>query len=92
LLDQRLYELGWDARWDGEIIGVIASGIFVRFGEVFEGFLPARRLPGEFFQLNDLATAMSGRTTGRAYRLGDGISVRVERIARNEGKVELALA
>jgi ribonuclease R len=92
LLEQRLFELGWDEAWDGEIIGVIASGIFVRFGEVFEGFLPARRLHGEFFQLNDLATAMSGRTTGRTYRLGDAISVRVERISRNEGKVELTPA
>jgi len=64
----------------------------VRFGEVFEGFLPARRLQGEFFQLNDLATAMSGRTTGRRYRLGDAISVRVERISRTEGKVELTPA
>jgi ribonuclease R len=92
LLERRLYELGWEEAWEGEIIGVIASGIFVRFGEVFEGFLPARRLTGEFFQLNDLATAMFGRTTGRTYRLGDGISVRVERVMRNDGKVELAPA
>jgi ribonuclease R len=92
LLEQRLFELGWDERWEGEIIGLIASGLFVRFGEVFEGFLPARRLQGEFFQLNDLATAMSGRTTGRTYRLGDAISVRVERISRTEGKVELTPA
>ena len=49
---------------------MIASGLFVRFGEVFEGFLPARRLHGEYFELNDLATAMAGRTTGRTYRLG----------------------
>jgi hypothetical protein len=35
---------------------------------------------------------MSGRTTGRTYRLGDAISVRVERISRNEGKVELTPA
>ncbi|HET7127992.1 MAG TPA: RNB domain-containing ribonuclease [Gaiellaceae bacterium] len=92
LLEKRLYELGWDEEWEGEIIGVIASGLFVRFGQLFEGFLPARRLHGEFFELNDLATAMSGRTTGRTYRLGDTISVRVERVTRNEGKVELTPA
>jgi ribonuclease R len=92
LLERRLYELGWDEEWEGEIIGVIASGLFVRFGQLFEGFLPARRLHGEYFELNDLATAMSGRTTGRTYRLGDAISVRVERVTRNEGKVELAPA
>ena len=90
LLDDRLYELGWDERWEGEIVGVIGSGIFVRFGEVFEGFVPARKLHGEFFEMNDLATALVGRKTGRTYRLGDAIEVRVESIARNEGKVELA--
>ena len=92
LLERRLYELGWDEEWEGEIIGLIASGLFVRFGQLFEGFLPVRRLHGEFFELNDLATAISGRTTGRTYRLGDAISVRVERVTRNEGKVELAPA
>ena len=34
----------------------------------------------------------AGRTTGRPYRLGDPIEVRVESIARSEGKVELSLA
>jgi ribonuclease R len=92
LLDRRLFELGWEEAWEGEIVGLIGSGLFVRFGDVFEGFLPARRLYGEFFELNDLGTALAGRTTGRTYRLGDPISVRVEQITRNEGKVELALA
>jgi len=90
LLERRLFELGWDHRWPGEIVGLIGSGLFVRFGEVFEGFLPARRLHGEFFELNRLGTALVGRTTGRKYRLGDPVEVRVESIARSEGKVELA--
>ncbi len=91
LLERRLYELGWEERFEGEITGMIGSGLFVRFAQVFEGFLPARRLHGEFFELNRLGTALAGRTTGRTYRLGDSIDVRVESIARNEGKVELAL-
>ena len=91
LLERRLYELGWDERFAGEISGMIGSGLFIRFADVFEGFLPARRLHGEFFELNQLGTALAGRTTGRRYRLGDPIDVRVESIARNEGKVELAL-
>ena len=87
-LERQLFEAGWDASFDGEIIGVIASGIFVRFG-VFEGYLPARHLPGEYFELNALGTALVGRKTGRRYRLGDPIAVRVEVIDRVEGKVEL---
>jgi ribonuclease R len=91
LLEDRLFERGWEDPWSGEIVGLIGSGLFVRFGEVFEGFLPARRLPGEFFEVNRLGTALSGRTTGKTFRLGDPIEARVESIARNEGKVELAL-
>jgi ribonuclease R len=91
LLGQKLFERGWEEPWDGEITGVIGSGLFARFGDVFEGFLPARKLPGEYFELNQLGTALAGRVTGRKYRLGDAIKVRVESIARNEGKVELAL-
>jgi ribonuclease R len=89
LLEERLYELGWEHGFDGEIIGVIGSGLFARFGEVFEGFLPARRLGGDYFELNPLATALVGRRGGGAYRLGDPIEVRVESIDRPQGKVEL---
>ncbi len=91
LLEDRLEERGWEEPWEGEITGLIGSGLFVRFGTVFEGFLPARRLPAEFFELNATGTALAGRRTGKAYRLGDPIEVRVESIARDEGKVELAL-
>jgi ribonuclease R len=91
LLDQALFERGWEEPWEGEIIGVIGSGIFIRFGDVFEGFLPARRLPGDWFEPTPLGTAVVGRRGGATYRLGDSIEVTVERIERAEGKVELAL-
>jgi ribonuclease R len=91
-LEDVLRERGWEEPWDGEITGAIGSGLFVRFGGVYEGFVPARRLPGEFFDLNPTATALVGRRSGRRYRLGDGIAVRVESIAKSEGKVELVPA
>jgi ribonuclease R len=91
LLDRELFELGWEHEFEGEIIGVIGSGVFVRFGEVFEGYVPARRLPGDYFELNPLGTALVGRRGGGTYRLGDPIGVRVEKIERHEGKVELSV-
>jgi ribonuclease R len=91
LLERRLFDTGWDASFEGEIIGVIGSGLFARFGDVFEGFLPARHLPGDYFELNTLGTALVGRRKGGAYRLGDAVSVRVDRIERTEGKVSLTL-
>jgi ribonuclease R len=92
LLDRVLFERGWEEPFEGEIIGLIGSGLFVRFGEVFEGFLPARRLREDYFELNALATALQGRRGGGTYRLGDGISVRVEKLERSDGKVELSSA
>jgi ribonuclease R len=92
LLDTVLIERGWEEPFDGEVTSVIGSGLFARFGDVFEGFLPARRLPGDYFELNALGTALAGRRGGGVYRLGDPIRVRVEKIDKPEGKVELSLA
>jgi ribonuclease R len=92
LLDRELFERGWDEAWEGEIVGVIGSGLFARFGQVFEGFLPARRLGGDYFELNELGTAMVGRRGGGTFRLGDPVAVRVESIDRPAGKVELGPA
>jgi ribonuclease R len=92
LLDATLYERGWDDPFEGEITGAIGSGLFVRFGEVFEGYLPARRLGGDYFELNELGTALVGRRGGGSFRLGDPIEVLVEKIEKPEGKVELSHA
>ena len=90
LLERTLFERGWEESFAGEVIGLIPSGLFARFGDVFEGFVPARRLHGDYYELNDLGTALVGRRGGQRYRLGDEIDVRVEEIRRSEGKIELA--
>jgi len=90
LLDSVLFEKGWEAEFQGEIVGVIGSGLFVRFDDVFEAFLPARRLPGDYFEASPLGTALKGRRGGGTFRLGDPIEVRVERIERTSGKVEVS--
>ena len=51
--------------------------------------MPARSLGGDYYELNELGTALEGRRSGRAYRLGDPLAVRVEKIERPTGKVEL---
>jgi ribonuclease R len=89
LLERRLFEDGWETTFEGEIVSAIGSGIFVRFDGVFEGYVPARRLPGDYFELNPLGTALVGRRRGVSYRLGDPVEVRVADIRRWEGKVEL---
>jgi ribonuclease R len=90
LLEDVLHDRGWETTFQGEITGVIGSGLFARFGEVFEGYLPVRKLPG-YFELDALGTALVARRGGRRYRIGDRLEVRVTDIDRPAGKIEIAL-
>ncbi len=92
LLERRLKEEGWEQEFPGEIIGLIGAGLFVRFGDVYEGFVSSRRLGGERMEVSLHETALIGQTSGRHYRLGDAITVKAERIDRLRGRVDLAPA
>jgi ribonuclease R len=92
LLDRRLAVEGWEQVFTGEIVGLVGGGLFVRFGDVFEGFLSSRRLGGERFEPSEHETALVGESTGVRYRLGDAVDVKVERVDRLTGKVDLAPA
>jgi ribonuclease R len=93
LLGRELFESGWKRAFEGEVSGVIGAGAFVRFGgelaDVYEGLLPARLLRGERFDLNQTETALVGRRSGRALRLGDPITVRVDSVDPPRGRVDL---
>jgi ribonuclease R len=96
LLRRELAQRGEEAEFDGEISGVIRGGAFVAFGgelgDVYEGFLPARTLGVERFELNETETALVGRESGTTLRLGDPISVRVGDVSAERGRVDLRLA
>jgi ribonuclease R len=78
--------------FDGEVVGLVEKGAFVRFGEEgFEGLLPARRLH-DWWTLNELGTALVAESSGRELRLGDAIDVVVDRVEAPRGRVDLAPA
>jgi ribonuclease R len=96
LLRRELSERGEEARFDGEVSGLIRAGAFVAFagelGDAYEGFVPARTMGDERFELNETETALTGRESGAAVRLGDPISVRVGEVTPARGRVDLELA
>jgi ribonuclease R len=92
LLEKRLNDDGWEQAFTGEITGLLGGGLFVQFGGVFDGFLSARRLGGERFETSPHETALVGQVSGRRFRLGDRVLVKVERVDRLRGKVDLAPA
>ena len=93
LLERELFENGWGKRFAGEVSGLVGAGAFVRFagelGDVYEGFLPARELRGERFDLNETETALVGRRTGREVRFGDELTVTVRSVEPARGRADL---
>ena len=62
----------------------------MRFGDVFEGFLPARRLDArERFDVDEHGVALVGRASGRRIRLGDELSCVVTAVDPPRGRATL---
>jgi ribonuclease R len=92
LLERELGERGLDAEFAGEVSGVIRAGAFVSFGgelgDVYEGMLPARRLPGSRYELDRAEVALVNREKS-TFRLGDPVRVRVAGVDPPRGRAEL---
>jgi ribonuclease R len=93
LLERELGERGLDAEFEGEVSGVIRAGAFVSFGgelgDVYEGMLPARRLPGGRYELDRAEVALVNRGSKAALRLGDPVKVKVAGVDAPRGRAEL---
>ena len=94
LLERELRERGAETPFKGEVSGLIRAGAFVGFrgelGDVYEGFLPARRFGGaERFELDESETALVGQESKRKLRLGDPISVKVSGVEAARGRADL---
>jgi ribonuclease R len=96
LLERELGERGLDAVFEGEVSGVIRSAAFVSFagelGDVYEGMLPARALPGGYYELNAAEVALVRRGSKASLRLGDPVRVRVAGVDARRGRAELVPA
>ncbi|MDX6610455.1 MAG: ribonuclease [Solirubrobacterales bacterium] len=96
LLRRELEERGREVEFEGEISGVIRAGAFIAFGgelgDVYKGFVPARTIGAERFELNQTETALVGRESGTNLSLGDPISVRVTEVTPQRGRVDLEMA
>jgi len=95
LLERELGERGREAEFEGEISGVIRGGVFVAFGgelgDVYEGMLPARRLPGSRYELDRAEVALVNREKS-SFRLGDPVKVKAAGVDPGRGRVDLELA
>lgn len=90
LLQQAMRDRNYDEPFEGEVFGMVGSGMFISFGDQlqYEGFLPLRRVEGHW-DLNEFGTAMVEAGTGTQVRIGDAIDVCVERVDAQRGRTDL---
>jgi len=71
--------------FEGLISGVLPFGIFVEITDyLVEGLIPVKDLGDDHFIHDEARYCLIGRRTGKVYRLGDPIKVRVVRVDINE--------
>ncbi len=76
----------------GTISTVVARGLCVRLENTLEGFVRFDYLHGEYHEFDPLAQTLVGEETGRTYRIGQQLRVRVEEVDPRERSVSFSLA
>ena len=79
--------------FDGIVSGVVDFGLFVQLdGLQVDGLLHVSALGQDYFARDRSGFRMIGRSSGKAYRLGDRLRVRVSNVSLDERRVDFELA
>jgi len=79
--------------FSGTVSGVSTFGIFVLLDEFFvEGLVHVNSITDDYYVLRDREYSLVGERTGKRFRLGDPLWVRVSRVDRLERKIDFVLA
>ena len=78
--------------FDGLIINVRDFGFFVELEDFFiEGLVAVATLTDDYYQFDERRHTLVGRRGGRAFRLGDRVRVRVERVNTDRHLVDFSV-
>jgi len=79
--------------YDGVISSVTGFGLFVELENIYvEGLVHITALGNDYFHFDPAKHRLSGEHSGRRYRLGDSIRIRVVRVDLDERKIDFELA
>jgi ribonuclease R len=77
---------------EGQVNGMIDSGLFVQLAEPFlEGMLPLEAIPGDFYRFDEEKMRVLGQRTRRLIQIGDKVKVRIARADIDTRQIDLAL-
>jgi ribonuclease R len=79
--------------FDGVISGVTAFGLFVALDQIYvEGLVHISELPSDYFHFDSTKHMLYGERTGKKYRLGDRLHVKLVRVDLETRKIDFVLA
>ena len=79
--------------FDGVISGVNSFGIFVELNDIYvSGLVHITALDYDYFHFDPIGHRLRGDRTGRVYRLGDTLKVRVAAVNIDDRKIDFVLA
>ena len=63
--------------FDGVISSVVSFGLFIELPSTIEGLVHITNLPDDYYEYDEVAKTLTGTRTGRRYRLGQAVRVRL---------------
>jgi ribonuclease R len=80
------------ATFKGRISGVVGAGLFVKLNDTgADGFVPVASLGQDFFEFDQTSHALTGRSTGEMFQIGDSVDVRLLEVAPIKGGLRLEM-
>jgi ribonuclease R len=81
------------AEFGGTVAAVTGFGLFVALDELMiEGLVHISELGADYFHFDQVKHCLLGERTGKSYRLGDRVHVKVARVDLETTKIDLVLA
>lgn len=85
-MEERIGEI-----FEGVISSITSWGIYVELENTIEGMIHVSTIPGDYFFYDENAYEMVGEATGRKYKLGEKISVKVKGVDRMTRTIDFAI-
>ncbi|SFT74045.1 ribonuclease R [Pseudomonas marincola] len=77
----------------GVITAVTGFGLFVELTDIYvEGLVHVTALPGDYYHFDPVHHRLAGERSGRNFRLGDTVEVRVMRVDLDERKIDFEMS
>ncbi|HAQ42123.1 MAG TPA: ribonuclease R [Clostridiales bacterium] len=77
--------------YDGVVSGVTSFGIFVELENSVEGLVHISNMVDDFYIFNNEKRELYGQTSGRIFRIGDKVKIRVENVSIARAEIDFSL-